>query len=504
MGRGVALIPQLGDWTFEIKQKMMLATALRLRGWSTVVLADSFKSRWVLRYSRAFAITSFFYYDSLQLTKDEEEICSQVATNLLASELTFRSVKDWQFRGSWIGPQLLSSISRSTLRGAPDATSHEFRQEVSHLLPYVLHNVMKAEKLIQLIRPRLVVVNEANYATYGPIVDMSVRHGSDVIQYTQPWRDDALMCKRLTVDSRRLHPSSIDQRTLRQLARQPWTKNEDTELQQAFTDRYTGKWFLQRRNQADLGGPTLHKPGFPLPLEVDCQTAVVFSHVLWDANLFYGDDLFDDYADWFVETVRAACANSALAWFIKIHPANVWKRAYDRITTEYSELQLIRAYVGHLPNHVRLLWPESGISSLDLYRNADFGVTVRGTPGMEMACFGKPVLTAGTGRYSGMGFTIDSDSREEYLTRLRTIQDLPPLAPDQTLMAKRHAHAVFIRRPWEVKSFKCKFQYSKTGSKVLDHNLVPTVRSIDEIRANGDLEKWVLWAEQEDLLDYLG
>lgn len=33
------------------------------------------------------------------------------------------------------------------------------------------------------------------------------------------------------------------------------------------------------------------------------------------------------------------------------------------------------------------------LSTRSLYRHADVGVTVRGTPGMEMAAFGKPVLT---------------------------------------------------------------------------------------------------------------
>jgi hypothetical protein len=50
---------------------------------------------------------------------------------------------------------------------------------------------------------------------------------------------------------------------------------------------------------------------------------VVFSQVLWDANLFYGEDLFEDAGEWFVETVRVACANSAMNWLIKLHPANV-------------------------------------------------------------------------------------------------------------------------------------------------------------------------------------
>ena len=30
---------------------------------------------------------------------------------------------------------------------------------------------------------------------------------------------------------------------------------------------------------------------------------VIFSHVMWDANLFYGEDIFKDTGDWFAQTI---------------------------------------------------------------------------------------------------------------------------------------------------------------------------------------------------------
>jgi hypothetical protein len=53
-----------------------------------------------------------------------------------------------------------------------------------------------------------------------------------------------------------------------------------------------------------------------------------------------------------------------------------------------------------------VLLPDTKISTLSLYRFADYGVTVRGTPGLEIACFGKPAFTAGTGTYAGLGFHL--------------------------------------------------------------------------------------------------
>ena len=36
--------------------------------------------------------------------------------------------------------------------------------------------------------------------------------------------------------------------------------------------------------------------------------------------MFYGRDLFADQEEWFVETVRAAAANDAVNWVVKLHP----------------------------------------------------------------------------------------------------------------------------------------------------------------------------------------
>jgi hypothetical protein len=228
----------------------------------------------------------------------------------------------------------------------------------------------------------------------------------------------------------------------------------------------------------------------------------VFSHVLWDANLFYGEDLFQDYGEWFVETVRAAAANPNLNWLIKLHPANLWKRAREGIAGEFAETRLIREHIGALPPHVHILDPDCGIDTMSLFHFTDYGVTVRGTSGMELPCLGKPVLTAGTGRYSGLGFTDDCASAAEYLERLQSLHLEPPLAPERTLLARRHAYAAFLLRPWRMTSFKSVFAYRESGTHPLDHNLACAVAAIEDVERNGDLARWTAWAAS-DAVDYL-
>ena len=158
-----------------------------------------------------------------------------------------------------------------------------------------------------------------------------------------------------------------------------------------------------------------------LGLEVGKKTAVIFSHIFWDGTFFYGTDLFGSYEEWFVETMKVACANPHVNWIVKIHPANIVKNVRDGVGSEPSELTAIRSLGEPLPPHVRVVQPDSRMSTLSLYSVMDYCVTVRGTVGIEAASFGIPVLTAGTGRYDRLGFTIDSESRAQYLDRLAHI-----------------------------------------------------------------------------------
>ncbi len=82
-----------------------------------------------------------------------------------------------------------------------------------------------------------------------------------------------------------------------------------------------------------------------------------------------------------------------------------------------------------------------------LFGVMDYCLTVRGTAGIEAARLGVPVLTAGPARYSGLGFTIDSASRAEYLARVARIQDTPPLSDEQRELAERFAYGLFVLRP---------------------------------------------------------
>lgn len=149
-----------------------------------------------------------------------------------------------------------------------------------------------------------------------------------------------------------------------------------------------------------------------------------------------------------------------------------------------------------------LIAADDDISTLSLFESIDYGVTVRGTSGMELVCFGRHCITAGTGRYSGLGFTLDSVSREQYLQRLARLHTQPAMSTEEVLRAKWHAYTAFALRPWPMLSAQAEFRYQNQGRAPLDHNLQLTVGSVEQLEHRGDLVAWANWAEG-DAVDFL-
>ena len=312
------------------------------------------------------------------------------------------------------------------------------------------------------------------------------------------------MSKRLTAENRRVDAKSVAPATFAAMLTEPLTRRDEEELDRDFERRYGGRWQLGRQFQPGTQERSGDQIVAELGLDPARPTAVVFAHVLWDASLFFGVDLFENYEDWLVQTVGAAIANDRVDWVIKAHPSNVFRSAHGDVVGECSEIVVLNEHFPDLPEHVKVLRPETKISTLSLYRAADYGVTVRGTPGMEMACFGKPVFTAGTGTYAGLGFTYDSDSPAEFLQRLGEIETYGALSAEMTARARHYAHALFIRRPWVPRSFTMQFDFAERGWHPLDRNVSWSVENVDELHRAGDLDAWATWVLDSRESDYLG
>jgi hypothetical protein len=441
-----ALVVSLTDWPYQLKIEGILLKALELAGYRPAVLTSDPIARSARRYLSTYGFDEIVEIERYAVSPDLPEI-RESTRSLLDGGVSVQKLKDFRFRSSHVGRQALSSLSRQLLRGSVDIGDRRVVAGLSELLPRAMALCYLAERMLGDLDPEIVVFNEARYAGFGSIFETALQQERNVIQFVHAFSDDALVFKRYTEETSRFHPRSLGDEAWREVAAGPWNETMEQELARQFELRYAGKDPLSRRLHARTRRRERSQLVSELALDPSKPTAVLFSHVLWDANPFYGDDLFEDQGEWLVESIREAIANPSVNWVVKLHLANVWKLRKEGRTGELSEVAAIREQIGELPPHVRLLMPDTEISTVSLFELADWGITIRGTVGVELPCYGVPVITAGTSHYTGRGFTVDSPDAEAYRDRLRRIAEILRLTDDQTLLAKKHAHALFCRRP---------------------------------------------------------
>jgi hypothetical protein len=496
--RPPALIVSLSSFPYQLKLEGMLAKALELKGLAPViaVLAGTDLPK---RYFEAFGFDRF-----VELESDDAREAEREATALLAGAGSFGEVRDLRFRGVPLGRHVLSTASRLLHAGSIDVQDAETGELLEQLAATVARSTVAAERLLEELAPALVLFNERNYAAEAPISDVALARGVNVVQWIHAFQDDALVFKRYTPETNGVHPRSLSEESWARVRTMEWTDEREAELQEEFRRRYAAEGALDRRNHGWTRPFEREEIVERLGLDPGKRTAVLFSHILWDANMFFrGEDLFEDQATWFVETVRAACENDRVDWLVKLHPGNVWKLKRDGFEGESGELRELHERIGELPAHVKVLRAETDISARSIFDLADWGITIRGSVGIELPCFGVPVLTAGTGYYSGRGFTLDFASAAEYLECVRSIDTVPPIRPEQQELAKKHAYALFCLRTTTFTSFTTLIRPLEELGHPLDHDLAINVRTREELEQAEDLRRFADWAVDSRDLDYL-
>lgn len=477
----------------EVEIELGLIKALELAGFVPVALI--IHERQNREYYNLAAVKEVHFW---------EEFCDPL--DFTAAEAVIdrcRSVQElltFEYAGARVGKLAVSTALRRLRLGSLDLQSTRDCQTLVKHLAAAMTSATAAQRILRQVRPELAIFVDWVYTPEGELFDTCLTQGIDAIAWDPAHKSNALMLRRYTLGDRDQHHASLSPESWRLLRGMEWTDAHREQLQQELYSAYaSGDWYSAVGTQFNKRLMDADEIQKQLGLDPRKKTAFIFPHIFWDASLTWGKDLFHGYEEWFIETVRAACANDQVNWVIKIHPAHVGKSVQDGFHREPAEVIALREHIGALPPHVFFIPADSDISTFSLFEVMDYCLTVRGTVGIEAARLGIPVLTAGTGRYSHKGFTIDSEAREQYLERVARIQEIPRLSPAQREMAERYAYGLFLLRPLPLTTMTLEFHdtksfLSKIGIKI---------RTKEEWYNASDLRAFAQWVTDSSQSDFL-
>jgi len=153
---------------------------------------------------------------------------------------------------------------------------------------------------------------------------------------------------------------------------------------------------------------------------------VVFSHCFSDYPHSAGPLIFLDFYEALIETTRAIRQNKSVNWLIKPHPSREF----------YGEEGLVEKMLAKNPSDNTFLWPET-VSTASALDWASGIVTVNGTIGLEAACFGKPVLLAGSSAYGHLGFSKVAKTPTEFFSHIANAHSWTNIPQSQRLTARK-------------------------------------------------------------------
>jgi len=472
--------------------ELLMIKALEMAGYKTVMVGN-----------RGYEFLRYFWLTGNKTPYELADFSSQGDPEWVNQQVgCLTTLNDWlalEYQGAHVGRFTIASALKRLRVGQLDFADPSIKKVLREMLESSVRDTMGAVKLMRFIKPDCVIVMDRGYSGYGEVFDLAISQGIDTITWNTGHKSNRLVVKRYHLGNERDHPYAPSAESWQQLCSIPWKPDYGRQIRHEIFQSYeTEDWF-------SVYGTTFNKKILPkhqtrqkLGLSSDTKVAVIFPHILWDGSFFSGKDLFDDYTQWFVETVRAASANSRLQWVLKLHPAHLAKNKRSNNLGKIGELNAIESAFGSLPGHVKLVYPDTDLSAYSLFEIADYAVTVRGTAGIESALFGVPVVTGGTGRYDRRGFTLDSSTRQEYLEKLATLETFPRLSPEQVELAERYYYGVFSCRPLRLSSASLEF----ARDDLITPKVTVRCQTRDQWLAAPDMLRlagWLADGEAEDL-----
>lgn len=340
---------------------------------------------------------------------------------------------DAEYLGVGAGKIALASTLRYFLRGRLETPEHfgQFRK-------FLVSAMLMAEigrGALEALRPEALLVSHGIYVTWGVMADLARNAGVRTTVWGYGYRRNSILV-------------SQGETYHRDLLTEPESHWRDRPFPDAERERV--ETYLRSRVNGGLDwihyapNPEVDRDAVrrALSLDPDRPAFGLFTNLCWDAAVLFRGAAFPDMYAWLVETVRWALDRPELQLAIRCHPAEVRRRS----ETREKAADVLRAAFPELPDRIKIVPPESDLSTYTLSEWMDLNLVYSSKVGMEFAARGLSVVTAGEAFYREKGFTDDPPDPAAYFDRLGRAGRRERISGDRRERCLRYAHHYFFRR----------------------------------------------------------
>jgi len=386
----------------------------------------------------------------------------------LAQRVPAAEIRSFRYKNVPVGDHAFSSTLRSTLRGVIDMNDEA---ELWVYRRHLASSILLTDRLNRLIdreRPDKVVGVHGVYLMHGTMVDVCKTRGIPTVIYGMPYRKGTVWFSHKETYHRSLvgEPTTL------------WDRGTfDDERRATIVDYLRSREVGGRDNVNYHPNPILDRRRVAEAIGLDPNKPIIgmFTNVIWDAQILYPSNAFENIFDWVFYTIDYFRSRPDLQLVVRIHPAET-KGGYATRQPMYPE---IMARYPELPANIFVLPAESDVGSYTLAEMSKACLIFGTKMGVEIAARGIPVIVAGETFNRGKGFTYDVETKAQYHALLDRATELPFNPPEMVERALRFAHYLFFKKMMDLPLLGADLWRNARGS---DERFY-TFSSIDEIAA---------------------
>jgi len=379
-----------------------------------------------------FSLLPIALYAYHQYTTDKDMQLAQK----ISTEVTFNEYRNFEYAGIKLGEEVFSSVLRATYRGTVEDTPINRFLVKRYLLSGVLISLILERAFLHL-KPDRIIMPHGVYLTHGVANKIANKLHIPVIVYPGfgGIRKNSIM----------LSHKQTYHRTLVYEDNSAWDTTELTAEQRQKTLTYA---LSKQSGGVDIvnyhPNPIENEEKILSTLRIDRSRALIalYTNVIWDAQIYYDGNAFENILEWMFLSIERLGKNDKVWAVIRIHPAEV----KGGLPTRQPFLQEIHKHFPILPDNIRIIPPESDLSSYTLAEQSQ-AVVIYGTKlGLELAIRGIPVVVCGETFCRGKGFTTDITSKQQYIEFLKNIQNIKRLDKPTIERAIKYGHYLYYKR----------------------------------------------------------
>jgi len=361
-----------------------------------------------------------------------------VAKNLV-KHVDLKNFRNFEFDDIAVGEEAFASILRATFKGEVGESKSEDYLKKRYLIAGILTSKAYFRAFSKL-KPKKIICIHGVYQIHGLAVKVAKKLGIpiDVIGSGGIRKNTIIACHGQTYHHQLINEDNAI-----------WSEARLTESQVLKTLKYA----KDKRNSGSGVDYTSYHPN-PIEdssallsaLNISKEDTIIaaYTNVIWDAQVVYSSNVFNDIFDWLWTTIDTIATNKKIILVIRIHPAET----KGGVPTRQPMLAEIQKRYPTLPENVKIIPPSSDLSSYTLASMAKANIIYGTKMGLEIALMKSPLIIAGETFSRNKGYGYDVTSKKKYIEILK---DLNAFVGNINIekcydKALKYAHYFYFRR----------------------------------------------------------